>query len=69
MQALVVGEVGKQSWEQSPLFLLQRLVPIVDIRHIQIVSFFINSLHYFFIINIVLILSNNQNKTYYNINI
>lgn len=27
MQALVVGEVGRHSWEQSPLLLLQRLVP------------------------------------------
>lgn len=27
IQALVVGEVGRHSWEQSPLLLLQRLVP------------------------------------------
>lgn len=27
MQALVVGEVGKHSWEQSPLLLLHRLTP------------------------------------------
>lgn len=27
MQALVFGEVGRHSWEQSPLLLLQRFVP------------------------------------------
>lgn len=27
MQALVVGEVGRHSWEQSPLLLLHRLIP------------------------------------------
>lgn len=35
MQALVVWEVGRHSWEQSPLLLLQRLIPAKGKREIQ----------------------------------
>lgn len=35
MQALVVGEVGRHSWEQSPLLWLHRLVPGITKTHAE----------------------------------
>lgn len=41
MQDLVVGDVGRHSWEQSPLLLLHRLIPAEGKKklHVKPVAF------------------------------